>query len=82
MIAFCREVDKRTGEIAVYPLKAEVDASLLSCLKLRSCINHELRYFVTTKAHWEGFSDVIIRNFKRKEVTRTTIEGIGGIVEL
>lgn len=82
MIAFCREVDKRTGKIAVYPLKAEVNDRLLSCLQIRSRINPELRYFVTTKAHWEGFSDVIIRNFKRKEVTRITIEGIGGIVEL
>lgn len=82
MIAFCREVDKRTGEILVYPLKAEVDDLLLSCLQIRSRINPELRYFVTTKTHWEGFSDVIIRNFKRKEVTNITIEEIGGIVEL
>lgn len=42
----------------------------------------ELRYFVTTKAHWEGFSDTIIRNLKRKQVAHTTIEGLGGIVEL
>lgn len=82
MIAFCREVDKNTGEVVVYPLKTEVTDRLLHNLSIRSRINPELRYFVTTKAHWEGFSDTIIRNLKRKQVTHTTIEGLEGIVEL
>lgn len=29
MICVCREIDKNTGEIAVYPLKAEVTDRLL-----------------------------------------------------
>lgn len=82
MIAFCREVDKNTGKIMVYPIETEVTDHLLHNLSIRSRINPELRYFVTSKAHWDGFSDVIIRKLKRKLVTHTTIEGIGGIVEL
>lgn len=82
MIAFCREVNKNTGEVMVYPLETEVTDRLLHNLSIRSRINPELRYFVTTKSHWEGFSDTIIRTMKRKQVTHTTIEGLGGIVEL
>lgn len=82
MIAFCREINKATGEIMVYPLETEVTDHLLHNLSIRSRINPELRYFVTTKDRWEALSDVIIRNLKRKQVTYTTIEGLGGIVEL
>lgn len=82
MIAFCREVNKNTGEIMVYPLETEVTDRLLHNLSIRSRVNPELRYFVTSKTHWDGFSDVIIRNLERKLVTHTTIERIGGIVEL
>lgn len=82
MIAFCREVNKNTGEVMVYPLETEVTDRLLYNLSIRSRINPEFRYFVTTKSHWEGFSDTIIRTMKRKQVTHTTIERLGGIVEL
>lgn len=82
MIAFCREINKATGEIMVYPLETEGTDHLLHNLSIRSRVNPELRYFVTTKDRWEALSDVIIRNLKRKQVTYTTIEGLGGIVEL
>lgn len=35
MICVCREIDKNTGEIAVYPIKAEVTDHLLFCLGIR-----------------------------------------------
>lgn len=82
MIAFCREVNKATGEIMVYPLETEVTDRLLYNLSIRSRVNPELRYFVIAKDRWEALSDAIIQNLKRKQVTYTTIEGLGGIVEL
>ena len=49
MICVCREIDKNTGEIAVYPIKAEVTDRLLFCLGLRQRANPELKYFASTR---------------------------------
>ncbi len=43
MICVCREIDKYTGEIAVYPNKAEVTDRLLFCLGLRQRANPILK---------------------------------------
>ena len=54
MICVCREIDKYTGEIAVYPIKAEVTDRLLFCLGLRQRANPELKYFVTLAENYDA----------------------------
>ena len=67
LMAICREIDKDTGRIAVYPLKTE---------------NPELRYFILVSARWEKYGTVIAGILKRRSVTRADVDNIGGIVEL
>ena len=43
LMAICREIDKDTGRIAVYPLKMEIDDRILGALKVRATMNPELR---------------------------------------
>lgn len=82
MIVICREVDRITGKIAVYPLKMEVSEQLLFKLGLRARINPELAYFVTTKAHYEGFKEEITAVLKKRTITPAAIARVGGIVQL
>ena len=72
LMVVCREVDKGTGKIAVYPLKMEI----------RARANPELRYFALVSARWERYGDVIAGILKRRSVTRADVDNIGGIVEL
>lgn len=69
MMVICREVDRTTGEIAVYRIETEVTESLIFKLKLRARLNPELQYFVTTKAHYEGFGDKAEQREQRKTNT-------------
>ena len=48
IVAFCREVDKNTGDIAYYIVCDDVakDPSLIHILSIRSRFNHELTYYV------------------------------------
>jgi hypothetical protein len=80
----CREVDPKTGRIAVYEIKAEpVDDQLLTMLSIRSRINMELRYFATPRVRWEGkWGKDYEAILKRKEVTPEALRLIGGIVEI
>ena len=73
MMVICREVDRTTGEIAVYRIETEVTESLIFKLRLRARLNPELQYFVTTKAHYEGFGDTITAVLKRRTVTLSLI---------
>ena len=82
MIVICREIDTNQGGIAVYPLKTEVTDRLMHNLSIRARVNPELRYFVTTKAHWDGFQKEITRVLKRKVVNREHIDRLGCITEL
>lgn len=84
MVTICREVSKNTGEIAVYPIKAEVTDRLLFQLQLRSRINPELRYFVVSRVRWENeeFRKQIERLLRRKDVTQRAIDALGEMVEL
>lgn len=82
MIVICWEVDRITGRIAVYPLEMEVSEQLLFKLGLRARVNPELAYFVTTKAHYEGFTKEITAVLKRKTVTPADIARVGGIVRI
>lgn len=82
MMVICREVDRATGKIAVYQIETEVTESLIFKLRLRARLNPELQYFVTTKAHYEGFGDTITAVLKRRTVTPAAIARVGGIVQL
>ena len=82
MMVICREVDRATGKIAVYRIETEVTESLIFKLRLRARLNPELQYFVTTKAHYEGFGDTITAVLKRRTVTPAAIARVGGIVQL
>lgn len=55
----CREVDKDTGKIAVYPIEAEVTDTLIFKLGIRSRINPELKYYAVTLCHWLQNSEKI-----------------------
>lgn len=77
MMVICREVDRATGKIAVYQIKTEVTESLIFKLRLRARLNPELQYFVTTKAHYEGFGDTITAVLKRRTVTPAAIARVG-----
>lgn len=82
LIAVCREVDRDTGRIAVYPLNMEINEQTLSCLKMRAQLNPELRYFTITSARWDLFGEAIKGILARRTVTRADVDRIGGIVEL
>lgn len=69
MICVCREIDKSTGEITVYPLKAEVTDSLLFCLGIRQRANQELRYFVTLATNYDANEETILKQLHRKKIT-------------
>lgn len=82
LVAICREVDKDTGRIAVYPLNREIDGITVTALKFRAQANPELRYFTLTFGRWERFGEVITGILKRRTVTAADVDRIGGIVEL
>ena len=69
MICVCREIDKNTGEIAVYPIKAEVTDRLLLCLGLRQRANPELKYFVTLVENYDANEETILKQLRRKQIT-------------
>lgn len=46
VIVICREVNRQTGQIAVYVVPMEIDEHTVVRLSLRSMFNPELRYFL------------------------------------
>jgi hypothetical protein len=78
----CREVDKETGKIAVYPLKMEIDDRVMKCLQIQARANPELRYFALVSTRWERYGEVIAGILKCRSVTRADVDNIGGIVEI
>ena len=82
LVAVCREVDRDTGRIAVYPINREIDETAITALKMRAMLNPELRFFALISGRWERFGDVITSVLKRRTVTAADVERIGGIVEI
>ena len=82
LIAICREVDKATGRIAVYPLKNKIDDRAISSLQNWARSNPGFRYFTLASTRWERFGEVIAGILKRRTVTAADVDRIGGIVEL
>lgn len=83
MIALCREVDKDSGRIEVYPLNVAVTDDLLLKLSIRGRMNPELRFFLIPRIKWESeYLQPELKKFlKRKTVDSESLELIG-IVEL
>lgn len=82
LMAICREIDKDTGRIAVYPLKMEIDDRILGALKVRATMNPELRYFVLVSARWEKYGTVIAGILKRRSVTPQTAYNLDRLVTM
>lgn len=82
LVGVCREVEKDTGRIAVYPLDLEITGEVLNGMKLRAQFNPELRYFITSAAHWDRYGEVMAGILKRRTVSRKDLENIGGICEI
>lgn len=82
MIAICREVDKNSREIAVYPLNVEVTGTMLATLLIRARMNPELRYFVTLAEMWDdpALKERIIKTLSLKDVTPKVIATHGGLI--
>lgn len=74
MIAVCREIDKDSGEISVYPLEMVVSGDLLCCLKIRAMFNPELSYYVTLKKMWENESENMVKVLKRRKISDKALE--------
>ena len=84
MLAICREVDKNSGQIAVYPINAPVTGNLLAWLSIRARVNPELRYFVVLASDWSqaDSKSKFEKLLRRKDVTPRAIDAAGGIVEV
>jgi len=83
IMVICREVNRETGEIAVYPLeKQSVSDYSLLLLNFRSKYNPELRYFAVLRERWEtDWQDEVTQVLKRKIVKTRSVVRIG-VVEL
>lgn len=82
LLAVCREVDKESGRVSVYPLDLEITSEILASLKMRAQFNSELRYFTTTTARWDRYGEVMAGILKRRTVSRADLDNIGGICEI
>jgi len=69
LLAVCREVDKESGRVSVYPLDLEITSEILASLKMRAQFNPELRYFTTTTARWDRYGEVMAGILRRNEPT-------------
>ena len=77
LLAVCREVDKESGRVSVYPLDLEITSEILTGLKMRAQFNPELRYFTTTTARWDRYGEVMAGILKRRTVSRADLDNIG-----
>lgn len=83
VIILCREINKDTGQIAVYPIdKQQITDQLLHSLKIRAMINPELQYFCILKSRWLEEGSEYEQLLHHRNVTQRNLEAIGGIVRL
>lgn len=78
LLAVCREVDKESGRVSVYPLDLEITSEILTGLKMRAQFNPELRYFTTTTARWDRYGEVMagMKLTKCEQCGGPTAEGL------
>lgn len=76
LICLCREIDKVTGEIAIYPLNAEVTERLLLELRFRQRLNPELQYFVALRSNLDANEETIFKQLHRKQITNRLLTAL------
>lgn len=76
MICICREIDKNTGNIAVYPIRAKVTDRLLFMLNIRQRANPELRYYVALRENYDANEENIIKLLSRRNITEKLIAAL------
>lgn len=64
VIVICREVNRQTGQIAVYVVPMEIDEHTVVRLSLRSMFNPELRYFFAYEDVYQEQKQEITAIFK------------------
>lgn len=77
----CREVDKNTGRIAVYPIETEVTDALVFKFSLRSRMNPELKYYAVTLCRWLQYGEEI-KSILRSKNPDAKVRKDGGIFEI
>ena len=77
----CREVDKDTGKIAVYPIEAEVTDTLIFKLGIRSRMNPELKYYAVELCYWLQNNEKI-KSILRSKNPDAKVRKDGGIFEI
>ncbi len=77
----CREVDKDTGKIAVYPIEAEVTDTLIFKLGIRSRVNPELKYYAVELCYWLQNNEKI-KSILRSKNPDAKVRKDGGIFEI
>lgn len=85
VIVICREVNRQTGQIAVYVVPMEIDEHTVVRLSLRSMFNPELRYFFAYFAYEEVYQEQkqeITAMLKRRNITKREVDSVYGIAEV
>lgn len=81
-VFLCREVNRQTGQIAVYKLDEPFSGDMAFCLKIRQQFNPELRYFCAGANFYAECEAEIFAALKKRYISRESIEKLGAIVEL
>lgn len=77
----CREVDKNTGRIAVYPIDTKVTDELIFKLRLRSRMNPELKYYAVELCYWLQNNEKI-KSILRSKNPDAKVRKDGGAFEI
>lgn len=81
-VFLCREVNRQTGQIAVYKLDVPFSGDMAFCLRIRQQFNPELRYFCAGANFYAEYEAEIFAALKKRYVLRESIEKMGAIIEL
>lgn len=82
VIVICREVNRQTGQIAVYVVPMEIDEHTVARLSLRSMLNPELRYFFAYEEVYQEQKQEITAMLKRRNITKREADSVYGIAEV
>ena len=82
VIVICREVNRQTGQIAVYVVPMEIDEHTVVRLSLRSMFNPELRYFLVYEDVYQEQKQEITAMLKRRDITKQEVDRVYGIAEV
>lgn len=82
VIVICREVNRQTGQIAVYVVPMEIDEHTVVRLSLRSMFNPELRYFFAYEDVYQEQKQEITAMLKRRNITKQEVDSVYGIAEV